>query len=74
MHGAARSQLALVSLLAVATILGLLRRGGTGRAPKGGASLLLATDTKGTHGDFCYHLTSVLYTSLIFCCTFSENI
>ena len=73
-HGAARSQLALVSLLAVATILGLCRRGGTGRAPGGGARLVLATNTKGTREDFCYHLTSVLYTSLIFCGTFRENL
>ena len=55
MHGAARSQLPLVSLLAVATILGLRRRGGTGRAPEGGARLVLATNTKGTRGDFGYH-------------------
>ena len=73
MHGAASSQLALVSLLAVATILGLRRRGGTGRAPEGGARLL-ATNTKGTLGDFCYRLTSVLYTSLIFCRALSENL
>ena len=56
------------------TILGLRRRGGTGRAPEGGARLVLATNTKGTRGVFCYHLTRVLYTSLIFCGTFRENL
>ena len=52
MHGTARSLLALVSLLAVATILRLRSRGGTGRALEGGARRVLATNTKGTRGDF----------------------